>query len=82
MADYDYPALARTRPAVEPCWMCGIHLPVSQMLADGGNACGNVRWYCLDVRACTERWTTRPARPDSGFGDGQGTSSARAAAGA
>lgn len=29
------------------------------MLADGGSACTNVRWYCLDTAGCTERWTTR-----------------------
>ena len=70
------------RAGIKSCWMCGIRLPVTQMLADGGSACGSVRWYCLDVRGCTERWTTRPTRPDSGLGDGEGTWSARAAAGA
>jgi hypothetical protein len=81
MADYEQLALGRARPAVEPCWMCGIRLPVTQMLADGGSACGSVRWYCLDVRECTERWTRRPAMADSGLGDAEGTSSRRAAPG-
>src|SRR5215470_18352542 len=47
---------------VRPCWMCGIRLPVSQMVADGGSACHDVRWYCSDTWACTRRWTSRSAR--------------------
>jgi hypothetical protein len=39
------------------------------MVADGGSACADVRWYCLDMRGCTERWTSRPATPaDIGHG--------------
>ena len=45
------------------CWMCSIRLPADQMVADGGNACPDLRWYCQDTWACTERWTSRPARP-------------------
>lgn len=82
MGDYTRPALAQPQPGVEPCWLCGIRLPVTQMVADGGSACGNLRWYCLDVHQCTQRWTMSPARPDSGRDEGEGTSSARAAAGA
>lgn len=41
---------------IEACWMCGIHQPAAQMIADGGVACADVRWYCRDLRACTERW--------------------------
>jgi len=52
--------------AFEACWMCGIRLPTIQMLADGGHACNDLRWYCLDARACTERWTSRPARSVAG----------------
>lgn len=70
MADDEYLALGRMRPDVERCWMCGSRLPISQMVADGGSACGNLRWYCLDVRGCTERWTTRVATPDSVGGGG------------
>jgi hypothetical protein len=33
------------------------------MVADGGSACADLRWYCLDMRGCTERWTSRSARP-------------------
>jgi len=45
------------------CWMCGIRLPAEHMVADGGGACHDLRWYCRDTRACTERWTSHPARP-------------------
>ncbi len=48
---------------VQPCWLCGIRLPADHMMADGGSACTDVRWYCLDKRGCTERWTARAARP-------------------
>ena len=47
---------------IRSCWMCGIHLPASQMMADGGSACHDVRWYCRDTWGCTRRWTSRPAR--------------------
>jgi hypothetical protein len=71
MADYMLPAVARLRPEVERCWMCGIRLPTAQMLADGGGACGNLRWYCRNVRDCTGRWTTRATKPDPGRGNGE-----------
>lgn len=48
--------------------MCGIQLPVAQMVADGGSACVTVRWYCLDTQSCTERWTTRRGRPSAATG--------------
>jgi len=66
MADIEHPALSELRPAAEPCWMCGIRLPAAQMVTDGGSACRDLRWYCLDVRGCTERWTVRAAEPDWG----------------
>jgi hypothetical protein len=47
---------------VRSCWMCGIRLPVGQLVADGGTACPDVRWYCRDTWACTQRWTSRSAR--------------------
>jgi len=43
------------------CWLCGIRLPAGHMVADGGSACLDLRWYCQDTSACTERWTSRPA---------------------
>ena len=46
------------RAAVASCWMCGIRLQQAQMVPDGGDACGDVRWYCKDAQACTERWTS------------------------
>jgi len=46
------------RAAIVSCWMCGIRRPASHMVPDGGSACDDIRWYCMDARACTERWTT------------------------
>ena len=43
--------------AVVACWMCGIRLNQDQMIPDGTGACNDVRWYCQDTWACTERWT-------------------------
>jgi hypothetical protein len=45
------------------CWLCGIRMAADQMVADGGSACLDLRWYCQDTWACTERWTSRPAGP-------------------
>ena len=45
------------RAAVVSCWMCGICMHSDQMTPDGGSACEDVRWYCKDARACTQRWT-------------------------
>lgn len=69
--------LAERRTAVVSCWMCGTRLHRSQMVPDGGSACGDVRWYCKDTRTCTERWTTarRQAQP-AGAASGQGTTAA------
>jgi hypothetical protein len=47
---------------VRSCWLCGIRLPASQMVADGGSACHDVRWYCSDTWGCTRRWTSHSAR--------------------
>ena len=46
--------LAR-RTAVVSCWLCGIRLHQNQMVPDGGSACPDLRWYCKDIRACTDR---------------------------
>jgi hypothetical protein len=75
MADHELWTFAPAGPAVvESCWMCGIRLPASRMVADGTSACTDVRWYCLDVRGCTERWTTRSAKPaDNGQGSARTT---------
>jgi len=62
MSDLTPPPLAggpaARRAAVVACWMCGIQLHQSQMVPDGGSACDDVRWYCRDTRACSERWTS------------------------
>jgi hypothetical protein len=42
--------------------MCGIRLPADQMMADGGSACPDLRWYCRDTWGCTRRWTAHSAR--------------------
>jgi hypothetical protein len=39
------------------CSLCGIALPTGLMVPDGGQACADIRWYCKDAKACTERWT-------------------------
>ena len=49
--------------AIRSCWICGIRMPAEHMVADGGSACADIRWYCRDMRACTERWTSHPAPP-------------------
>ena len=46
------------RAGVVSCWMCGIRLHPSKMMPDGGDWCDDTRWYCRDVKACTQRWTT------------------------
>ncbi len=52
----------RLRPLeVAQCSMCGTALPLGLLVADGGQACADIRWYCKDTKSCTERWTT--ARP-------------------
>ncbi len=49
------------------CWLCGIRQYSSQMLADGGAACDDIRWYCRDPEACTERWTSARRQRRTGF---------------
>ncbi len=66
MVEEDYLIAAPAHPAtIESCWMCGTRLPADQLVADGGSACADVRWYCRDTRACTERWTARSSRSAS-----------------
>lgn len=59
MAGEDRSSISLANPAVQPCWLCGTRLPAREMVADGGSACADLRWYCADTRRCTERWTTR-----------------------
>jgi hypothetical protein len=58
------PALAGPS-IVETCWLCGTRQPADHMVPDGGSACSDVRWYCMDTHGCTERWTARWANPPS-----------------
>jgi hypothetical protein len=78
MPDQRRPGPSRAEPApVKSCWMCGIRSSADQMVADGGSACLDLRWYCRDTWACTERWTARSARPPL-IGQDTETSTARA----
>ena len=53
------PAEGGLRPLeVAECTMCGVERPLGLLVPDGGGACADVRWYCKDVKSCTERWTT------------------------
>ena len=63
MPDQERLSYAQAGGAVQTCWLCGIRLPAEHMMADGGNACADVRWYCVDKRGCTERWTARTDSP-------------------
>ena len=57
------PADNRLRPLdVAECSLCGIAHPLGLLVPDGGPACTEVRWYCKDVRSCTERWTAANPR--------------------
>jgi hypothetical protein len=79
MADEMHPPSAAALPLrarrdiIVSCWLCGIRRHASQMVPDGGRACPDVRWYCKDARACTDRWTIPPPEP-------KGVASAGAAA--
>jgi hypothetical protein len=55
----------RLRPLeVAECSLCGAARPLGLLVPDGGSSCDGVRWYCKDVKSCTERWiTARPPRP-------------------
>jgi hypothetical protein len=79
MTDQRRPGPSRAEPApVRSCWLCGIRLSADQMVADGGSACHDLRWYCHDTWACTERWTSRSVRPSL---TGQDTEASTAPAG-
>lgn len=44
------------------CSLCGMALPTSLLVPDGGQACADIRWYCRDAKSCTERWTANLPR--------------------
>jgi hypothetical protein len=62
MADQIHAPFAEVSPmrraTVVSCWLCGIHLHKQQMVPDGSSVCTDIRWYCKDTQACTERWTS------------------------
>jgi hypothetical protein len=43
------------------CSLCGVARPLGLLVPDGSPESADVRWYCKDVKSCTQRWTT--ARP-------------------
>ena len=47
---------------VARCALCSIELPLGLMVPDGGHACADLRWYCKDAQACTDRWTGREGK--------------------
>jgi len=54
----------RLRPLeVAECSMCGVARPLGLLIPDGGSACDAVRWYCKDVKSCTERWVAARSSP-------------------
>jgi hypothetical protein len=57
----------RLRPLeVAECSLCGAARPLGLLIPDGGSSCDGIRWYCKDVKSCTERWVTArpsPSRP-------------------
>jgi hypothetical protein len=69
-----YPAMgsgvSTRHAAMMSCWLCGVRLHESQMVPDGSDSCDDVRWYCGDVQACTQRWTSQAeaARRDQASG--------------
>lgn len=83
MTNSQHPAPLGGEPAlVRSCWLCGIRLPAHQMVADGGSACPDLRWYCRDTWGCTRRWTSHSARLAAvrpGIAETPGTSGERAA---
>ena len=54
---------SRLRPLeVAECPLCSAARPLGLLVPDGGGACADVRWYCKDVKSCTERWTSARSR--------------------
>ena len=68
----------RLRPLeVAECSMCGVTLPLGLLVPDGSPACADIRWYCKDVKSCTERWTMAVAqRPEDPHAEARPATSA------
>jgi hypothetical protein len=63
------PADSRLRPLeVAECSMCGVAQPLGLLVPDGSEACADIRWYCKDVKSCTERWTAARHAPGAPHG--------------
>jgi hypothetical protein len=54
--------VSRRALQVARCALCSIELPLGLMVPDGGHACADLRWYCKDSKACTDRWTSREGK--------------------
>ena len=54
---------------VASCSLCGIVRPLGLLVPDGDRTAEDVRWYCKDVRSCTDRWTTALPRRSAGRPD-------------
>lgn len=61
---------------VATCSLCGLERPVGLMVPDGGEACTDVRWYCKDAKACTQRWTSRLHEPPAAPAPAEATTEA------
>ena len=65
----EQPENGRRPLEVAECALCGVARPLGLLVPDGGPACTGIRWYCKDVKSCTERWTTAQLhRPDDALG--------------
>jgi len=71
---------------VAPCSLCGVARPLGLLVPDSDPTSADVRWYCKDIRSCTERWTAalprRSAGPPETFGHAVPTAGEPAPAGA
>jgi hypothetical protein len=68
----------RPRPLeVAECSMCGVTHPLGLLIPDGSPVCADIRWYCKDVKSCTERWTRAlRLRPEAPHAEAQSVTSA------
>jgi len=61
MTDAQGDTLSQPSTDTETCWLCEARLPIRLLRPDGGAACSDLRWYCIDAQTCTQRWTDRGA---------------------
>ena len=67
------------RGVIQSCWLCGHRQAADRMVPDGSSACTDVRWYCQDARACTQRWIYAAQHPAASKGAEPTTSRSRTA---